>query len=124
MTKWRFGVQAVHEEVPPDALAPLLRQLVDQFVHDRARPEVMTLGLKTVRELCERAPLIMTPELLQVRARARNTLDVPTPRIRLVDKQHWQCERASTSVMSLVDACAGPGAVQEIPGKGGRNGRA
>lgn len=59
-------VQAVHEELPPDTLAPILRQLVDQFVHDRARPEVMTLGLKTVRELCERAPLIMTAELLQV----------------------------------------------------------
>lgn len=59
-------VQAVHDEVPPDALSPLLRQLVDQFVHDRARPEVMSLGLKTVRSLCERAPLVMTPELLQV----------------------------------------------------------
>ena len=61
------SVQAVHDEVPPDALSPLLRQLVDQFVHDRARPEVMSLGLKTVRSLCERAPLVMTPELLQVR---------------------------------------------------------
>ena len=52
--------------MPPDALAPVLRQLVDTFVHDRARPEVMTLGLRTVRELCVRCPLIMTPELLQV----------------------------------------------------------
>jgi len=53
--------------VPPEALAPVLRQLVDAFVHDRARPEVMTLGLKTVRELCARAPLVMTEELLQAR---------------------------------------------------------
>ena len=60
---WR---QACHELVPPDALAPVLRQLVDSFVHDRARPEVMTLGLRTVRELCARCPLVMTPELLQV----------------------------------------------------------
>lgn len=28
-------VQGVHELVPPDSLAPVLRQLVDQFVHDR-----------------------------------------------------------------------------------------
>lgn len=28
-------VQAVHELVPPESLAPVLRQLVDQFVHDR-----------------------------------------------------------------------------------------
>jgi protein SDA1 len=27
--------QAVHELVPPESLAPVLRQLVDQFVHDR-----------------------------------------------------------------------------------------
>ena len=61
-----LALQAVHDEVPPDVLSPLLRQLVDQFVHDRARPEVMSLGLKTVRSLCERAPLVMTPDLLQV----------------------------------------------------------
>ena len=30
--------------------------------------QVMTLGLKTVRELCARTPLVMTPDLLQARA--------------------------------------------------------
>ena len=59
------GLQACHDLVPPDALEPVLRQLVDTFVHDRAQPEVMTLGLRTVRELCSRCPLIMTPALLQ-----------------------------------------------------------
>ena len=59
-------VQATHDQVPPDVLEPVLRQLVDQFIHDRARPAVMTVGIKTVRELCARSPLIMTPELLQV----------------------------------------------------------
>ena len=62
------GVQACHELVPPETMTAALRQLVDTFVHDRARPEVMTLGLKTVRELCARMPLIMTSELLQVTA--------------------------------------------------------
>ncbi|KXZ52362.1 hypothetical protein GPECTOR_10g996 [Gonium pectorale] len=57
-------VQATHDLVPPDTLAPVLRQLVDQFVHDKARPEVMTVGLKAVRELVLRCPLIMTTELL------------------------------------------------------------
>jgi protein SDA1 len=28
-------VGAVHDLVPPETLAPVLRQLVDQFVHDR-----------------------------------------------------------------------------------------
>ena len=58
-------VQACHDEVPPDALAPTLRTLVDQFVNDGVRHEVMAVGLKTVRELCMRTPLVMTPELLQ-----------------------------------------------------------
>lgn len=58
-------VMACHELVPPDTLAPVLKQLVDQFVHDKARPEVMTVGLKTVRELCLRTPLVMDKTLLQ-----------------------------------------------------------
>ena len=37
------------------------------LVFCRARPEVMTVGLKSVRELCLRCPLVMNPELLQVR---------------------------------------------------------
>jgi protein SDA1 len=59
------AAQAVHEDVPPEALAPLLRTLVDGFVHDRARPEVIAVGLAAVREFAVRQPLIMTPELLQ-----------------------------------------------------------
>lgn len=58
-------IQACHDQVPPDVLAPVLRQLVDHFIHDRARPEVITVGIKTVREICLRTPLVMTPELLQ-----------------------------------------------------------
>lgn len=57
-------VHSSHELVPPDALAPVMRQLADNFVHDRARPEVVTVGLKTIREICVRAPLVMTKELL------------------------------------------------------------
>lgn len=63
-------MQACHDLVPPETLQPVLRQLVDGFVHDRAQPEVMTLGLRTVRELCLRLPLVMTQELLQVQPSA------------------------------------------------------
>lgn len=59
--------QATHDQVPPDAITPVLRQLCDGFVHDTARPEAMAVGLKTVRELCLRCPLVISPELLQVR---------------------------------------------------------
>jgi protein SDA1 len=56
----------VHELVPPDVLAPVLKQLADQFINDRTRPEVMVVGMRAVRELAQRAPLLMTPDLLQV----------------------------------------------------------
>ncbi|KAK3259277.1 hypothetical protein CYMTET_31718, partial [Cymbomonas tetramitiformis] len=60
-----IAVQAVHEMVPPDAIEPLLRQVVNQFVHDKARPEVVAVGIQTVREICTRNPLVITQELLQ-----------------------------------------------------------
>eukprot|EP00798_Chlamydomonas_sp_ICE-L_P018496 gene18496-24994_t len=56
---------ACHDLVPPESLTPVLKQLVDQFINDRARPEVMTIGLKTVREMCLRCPLVMNEDLLQ-----------------------------------------------------------
>ncbi len=58
--------QACHDMVPPDWLQPVLRHLCNQFIHDRARPEEITTGLRTVRELCVRMPLVMTHEMLQV----------------------------------------------------------
>lgn len=36
--------QACHELVPPETLAPVLRQLVDQFVHDRWDSPAIRLG--------------------------------------------------------------------------------
>eukprot|EP00897_Mesotaenium_endlicherianum_P006579 jgi/Mesen1/594/ME001074S10755 len=39
------AVQACHDQVPPDAVEPLMKQLVNHFVHDRARPELMTEAL-------------------------------------------------------------------------------
>ena len=68
-------VQASHDRVPPEALHPALRQLVDAFVHDRARPEVAVAGLKAVRELCSRAPLVMEPDLLSDLAAYRKSRD-------------------------------------------------
>lgn len=59
------AVQACHDMVPPDAVEPLFKQIVNQFVHDRSRPEAITVGLNVVREICMRMPLLMTEELLQ-----------------------------------------------------------
>ncbi|CAA0841126.1 ARM repeat superfamily protein [Striga hermonthica] len=59
------AVQACHDMVPPDAVEPLFRQIINQFVHDKSRPEAITVGLNVVREICIRMPLLMTEDLLQ-----------------------------------------------------------
>lgn len=59
------AAEATHDQVPPDAIEPVLRQVVNAFVHDRSRPEAMGVGLKTVHALCLRCPLVMTEELLR-----------------------------------------------------------
>ncbi|KAF8750434.1 hypothetical protein HU200_012375 [Digitaria exilis] len=59
------AVQACHDMVPPDAVEPLFKQIVNQFVHDRSRPESIAVGLNVVREICMRMPLMMNEDLLQ-----------------------------------------------------------
>ncbi|KAF5746528.1 protein SDA1 [Tripterygium wilfordii] len=59
------AVQACHDMVPPDAVEPLFKQVVNQFVHDRSRPEAIAIGLNVIREICLRIPLLMTEDLLQ-----------------------------------------------------------
>lgn len=59
------AVQTCHDMVPPDAVEPLFKQIVNQFVHDRSRAEAIAVGLNVVREICLRMPLLMTEDLLQ-----------------------------------------------------------
>jgi protein SDA1 len=53
-----------HSLTDPDELKPLLRVIVDQFVNDRSRPEIIAVGLNAVREICVRSPLAMEEDML------------------------------------------------------------
>ena len=57
--------QASHSLVPPDILESLVRRIADEFVSDGVASEIATVGLNAIREICARAPLAMTPTLLQ-----------------------------------------------------------
>ncbi|KAJ0037704.1 hypothetical protein Pint_23598 [Pistacia integerrima] len=59
------AVQACHDMVPPEAVEPLFKQIVNQFVHDHSRTEAIAVGLNVIREICLRIPLLMTEDLLQ-----------------------------------------------------------
>ena len=39
-------------QVPPDAIEPLFKQIVNQFVHDRSRPEVSMMLIYYLKCMC------------------------------------------------------------------------
>ncbi|XP_060535794.1 protein SDA1 homolog [Cylas formicarius] len=59
------AAQACHELVPPDAVAPLLKTIADNFVTERNSSDVMAIGLNAVREICARCPLALDEDLLR-----------------------------------------------------------
>ncbi|RZF32662.1 hypothetical protein LSTR_LSTR004090 [Laodelphax striatellus] len=68
----QFVAQASHEFVPPDALEPVLKSLVNNFVTERNSSDVMAIGINAVRELCTRCPLVMSEDLLRDLAEYKN----------------------------------------------------
>lgn len=57
-------VEASHSQVPPDELRPIILHLMQTFVVESAPPEVIEVGLNTIREVCSRAVNILTEEEL------------------------------------------------------------
>ncbi len=45
----QYAAQAAHELVPSDALEPVMRAIVNNFVTERNAAEVMAVGLNAVR---------------------------------------------------------------------------
>ncbi|XP_054724201.1 protein SDA1 homolog [Uloborus diversus] len=60
-----FAAQAAHEYVPPDVMEPVMRSIANNFITERNSPEVMTVGLNAMREICARCPLAIEQDLLQ-----------------------------------------------------------
>ena len=56
--------QACHGNVPPEEMQSVVRHVLNQFVSDHCRPEVITVGLNALRGICERAPLALSREQL------------------------------------------------------------
>eukprot|EP00163_Fabomonas_tropica_P018404 TRINITY_DN3270_c0_g1_i2.p1 TRINITY_DN3270_c0_g1~~TRINITY_DN3270_c0_g1_i2.p1 ORF type:complete len:710 (+),score=171.06 TRINITY_DN3270_c0_g1_i2:123-2252(+) len=56
--------QACHDLIPPETLQPIIKTLANNFVSDRCSPEVMTVGINSIREICARCPLAMEEDLL------------------------------------------------------------
>ncbi|KAK7580661.1 hypothetical protein V9T40_001290 [Parthenolecanium corni] len=61
----QFVAQATHELIPPDVMEPVLKTLANNFVTEGNSSDVIAIGLNAIREMCQRAPLIMTEDLLR-----------------------------------------------------------
>lgn len=59
-----YIIRATHNLVPPEVLTPVVKTIANGFVNDKSGPEVITIGINSIREICSRAPLVMTEELL------------------------------------------------------------
>lgn len=71
----QFVAQASHELVPPDALEPVLRTLVNNFITERNSSDAIAIGMNAAREMCARCPLVMNEELLQDLAEYKKNKD-------------------------------------------------
>jgi len=60
----QYCAQSAHELIPPDAIEPVLKAIVNNFVTERNSAEVMAVGLNAIREICARCPLVMDEDLL------------------------------------------------------------
>jgi len=57
--------QSCHDLVEPDVLKPLVMTIAKYFVNDGCSPEVIAIGLNTIRNIVARCPLAMDTVLLQ-----------------------------------------------------------
>jgi len=60
-----YIAQACHEDVPPECMESVLLKIANNFVSEKSSPEVMAVGINSIREICKRCPLAMTETLLQ-----------------------------------------------------------
>ncbi|ORM40589.1 ADP-ribosylation factor-like protein 2 [Babesia sp. Xinjiang] len=67
-----ISAQAVHTDLPPDLVDPVIRQVMDQFVSEDRSNEVITAGVNTLREIAARAPLLFPQELISQIVEFRN----------------------------------------------------
>jgi len=57
-------VEASHKEVPPDELRPVVLHVMRSFVTEAQAPEVIEVGLNSIREICVRAVNVLEEEEL------------------------------------------------------------
>jgi SDA1. len=67
-----YVAESCHELTPPDELETVLKHLIDNFVNERVNDDKITMGLRTIREMSEKAPTFMDEFSLNYCAEFKN----------------------------------------------------
>lgn len=54
-----YLAESVHDLLHPEDFKPLLNHLIENFVNDRCNEYTLTIGLNTIREICQKNPAII-----------------------------------------------------------------
>eukprot|EP00929_Paragymnodinium_shiwhaense_P044475 TRINITY_DN22812_c0_g1_i1.p1 TRINITY_DN22812_c0_g1~~TRINITY_DN22812_c0_g1_i1.p1 ORF type:complete len:727 (+),score=194.96 TRINITY_DN22812_c0_g1_i1:123-2183(+) len=57
-------VEACHDQVPPEELKPTVTHIIQTFVTEAQAPEVIEVGLNTIREICVRSVNVLNEDEL------------------------------------------------------------
>ena len=60
-----YAIQATHDDVPPEELVPMVKAVANGFVHESAKPEVMQVGINSLREIFSRCPGLLAEPALE-----------------------------------------------------------
>lgn len=54
-----YLIQSCHELVPPEELLPVVKAIAYNFITERCRNEVITVGINSIREIFVRVPTLL-----------------------------------------------------------------
>ena len=60
-----YLIQACHDLVPADDVAPIIKSIAYNFVTDRCSNEVIAVGINSIREIFSRIPSLLLLESME-----------------------------------------------------------
>ena len=91
-------IESCHNQIPPSELEPIINKLFDNFISENYPPQLVNLGLNTLREIIERCPYCIDKSQYSI----------------IQDLRFYKNKSVSNAARSIVNLC------KEIDGKFGK----
>ncbi len=91
-------IESCHNQIPPSELEPIINKLFDNFISENYPPQLVNLGLNTLREIIERCPYCIDKGQYSI----------------ILDLRYYKNKSVSNAARSIVNLC------KEIDGKFGK----